>query len=203
MISLLARFFMLPKPAQSPAPAPEPKPAKPAAKPAKPSPKPKIEAIGKYYQQTNKHSPNVSKGRVIKPTHIVLHHTSGAYAGSVAWCLNPASRVSYHCIIARNGKRTVLALPTQRTWHAGVSSWQGRMDANSFSVGLAWEGDTYQTPLSEDALLSAVEYLLLIMDEHHIPLSNILRHADVAPGRKTECSPAAHSALLAALNKVL
>ena len=194
MISLLARIFSLPKPAQSPAPAPEPKPAKP-------SPAPKIKAISKYYQQTNKHSPNISKGRVIKPTHIVLHHTSGAYAGSVAWCLNPASKVSYHCIIARNGRRTTLALPTQRTWHAGVSSWQGRMDANSFSIGLAWEGDTYQTPLSEDAILSAVEYLLLILEDHKIPLSHILRHADVAPGRKNDCSPAAHTALLAALKR--
>jgi N-acetyl-anhydromuramyl-L-alanine amidase AmpD len=202
MISLLARFFMLPKPAQSPAPAPEPAP-KPA-KPAKTSlPAPKIEPVSKYYQQTNKKTPNISTGRVIKPTHVVLHHTSGAYAGSVAWCMNPASKVSYHCIIARNGKRTTLALPTQRTWHAGVSSWQGRKDVNSFSIGLAWEGDTYQTPLSEDALLSAVEYLLPILREHHIPLANILRHADIAPGRKDDCSPAAHAALLAALNKVL
>jgi N-acetyl-anhydromuramyl-L-alanine amidase AmpD len=201
MISLLARFFMLPKPAQSPAPAPESKPAKTAPKPAKTSGTIKPEP--KYYQQTNKRTPNISAGRVIKPTHVVLHHTSGAYAGSVSWCCDPVSKVSYHCIIARNGKRTALALPSQRTWHAGVSSWQGRKDCNSFSVGMAWEGDTYQTPLSEDALLSAVEYLLPILREHHIPLANILRHADIAPGRKDDCSPAAHAALLAALNKVL
>ena len=198
MISLLARFFMLPRP---PAPAPEPKPAKPAPKPAKTSGLLKPEP--KFYQQTNKKTPNISAGRVIKPTHIIVHHTSGAYAGSVSWCCDPASKVSYHCIIARNGKRTVLALPSQRTWHAGVSSWQGRKDANSFSVGMAWEGDTYSTPLSEDAILSAVEYLLPILREHHIPLANILRHADISPGRKTDCSPAAHAALLAALNKVL
>ena len=203
MISLLARFFMLPKPAQSPAPAPEPapKPAKPAPKPAKTSGLLKPEP--KFYQQTNKKTPNISAGRVIKPTHIIVHHTSGAYAGSVSWCCDPVSKVSYHCIIARNGKRTVLALPSQRTWHAGVSSWQGRKDCNSFSVGLAWEGDTYTTTLSEDALLSAVEYLLPILRENHIPLANILRHADLSPGRKDDCSPAAHAALLAALNRVL
>jgi N-acetyl-anhydromuramyl-L-alanine amidase AmpD len=177
-------------------PAPtEPKPA-PTVKKSLPVPEPK-----KYYPQTNRKTPNVSAGRVIKPTHIVLHHTSGAYAGSVSWCMDPVSKVSYHCIIARNGKRTVLALPSQRTWHAGVSSWQGRKDANSFAIGLAWEGDTYQVPLSEDAILSAVEYLLPILDEYHIPLSNIIRHADVAPGRKDDCSPAAHAALLAALNR--
>jgi N-acetyl-anhydromuramyl-L-alanine amidase AmpD len=199
MISLLARFFMLPKPQVSPAPAPESKPAKPP----KTSPAPTSEPVSKYYQQTNKRTPNISAGRVIKPTHIVLHHTSGAYAGSVSWCCDPVSKVSYHCIIARNGKRTTLALPTQRTWHAGVSQWQGRKDANSWSIGMAWEGDTYQTPLSEDALLSAVEYLLPILRENNIPLANILRHADVSPGRKDDCSPSAHAALLAALNRVL
>lgn len=188
---------MLPM-AQPPA-EPEPAKSKPAGTPSSPT----ASAPVRYYPQTNRKTPNVSAGRVIKPTHIVLHHSSGAYAGSVSWCMDPVSKVSYHCIVARNGKRTVLATPSQRTWHAGVSSWQGRKDANSFSIGLAWEGDTYTTPLSEDAILSAVEYLLPILDEYHIPLSNIIRHADVSPGRKDDCSPAAHSALIAALNRVL
>ena len=190
----LRRMFPAAIPPAEPAPT-EPKPA-PTVKKSLPVPEPK-----KYYPQTNRKTPNVSAGRIIKPTHIVLHHSSGAYAGSVSWCMDPVSKVSYHCIIARNGKRTVLATPSQRTWHAGVSSWQGRKDANSFAIGLAWEGDTYQIPLSEDAILSAVEYLLPILDEYHIPLSNIIRHADVAPGRKDDCSPAAHAALLAALNR--
>ena len=188
---------MLPM-AQPPA-EPEPAKSKPAGTPSSPT----ASAPVRYYPQTNRKTPNVSAGRVIKPTHIVLHHSSGAYAGSVSWCMDPVSKVSYNCIVARNGKRTVLATPSQRTWHAGVSSWQGRKDANSFSIGLAWEGDTYTTPLSEDAILSAVEYLLPILDEYHIPLSNIIRHADVSPGRKDDCSPAAHSALIAALNRVL
>ena len=142
MISLLARFFMLPKPAQSPAPAPESKPSKPAKTSGLLKPEPK------FYQQTNKRTPNISAGRVIKPTHIVLHHTSGAYAGSVSWCSDPVSKVSYHCIIAKNGKRTALALPTQRTWHAGVSHWQGRKDANSFSVGTSGNADARLPPVT-------------------------------------------------------
>lgn len=192
-LDFLRRMFPM---AQPPA-APTPAKSKPTETPSSPTASPPV----RYYPQTNRKTPNVSAGRVIKPTHIVLHHSSGAYAGSVSWCMDPVSKVSYHCIIARNGKRTVLATPSQRTWHAGVSSWQGRKDANSFAIGLAWEGDTYQIPLSEDAILSAVEYLLPILDEYHIPLSNIIRHADIAPGRKDDCSPAAHAALLAALNR--
>jgi N-acetyl-anhydromuramyl-L-alanine amidase AmpD len=196
-LDFLRRMFPMAQPPAAPAPAPAK--SKPTGTPSSPT----ASAPVRYYPQTNRKTPNVSAGRVIKPTHIVLHHSSGAYAGSVSWCLDPVSKVSYHCIIARNGKRTVLATPSQRTWHAGVSSWQGRKDANSFSIGMAWEGDTYQTPLSEDAILSAVEYLIPILDEYHIPLSNIIRHADIAPGRKDDCSPAAHSALIAALNRVL
>jgi N-acetyl-anhydromuramyl-L-alanine amidase AmpD len=117
--------------------------------------------------------------------------------------MDPRSAVSYHCIVARTGKRTVLAPPTARAWHAGVSSWQGRKDANSWSLGLAWEGDTYETPLCEDSLASAVEYLLPILEDHRIPLKNIIRHADVSPGRKNDCSPAAHSALVTTLRAYL
>jgi len=195
LLDFLRRMFPMAQPPAAPAPAPEK--SKPAGTPSSPT----ASAPVRYYPQTNRKTPNVSAGRVIRPTHIVLHHSSGAYAGSVSWCMDPVSKVSYHCIVARNGKRTVLATPSQRTWHAGVSSWQGRKDANTFAIGMAWEGDTYTTPLSEDAILSAVEYLLPILDEYHIPLSNIIRHADVAPGRKDDCSPAAHAALLAALNR--
>jgi len=197
ILALLRRLFPVspavgaPSSPTAPPPAPKPAPA------GTPSPAP-----SRYYQQTNRHTPNISPGRTIYPTHIILHHSSGSYNGSVSWCLDPISKVSYHCIIARNGKRTVLAPPTARTWHAGVSSWQGRKNCNDFSIGVSWEGDTYTTPLSEDAILSAVEYLLPILEDFDIPLKNILRHEDIAPGRKEDCSPAAQSALLAALRKV-
>ena len=160
-----------------------------------------IEFERRYYHQTLRPTPNVSQGRVIKPQLIVVHHTGGSYAGSVSWCCNPKSRVSYHCIVSQTGKRTVLAPATSRTWHAGKSFWQGRGDVNSRSIGLAWEGDTYATPLSEDAILSAVEYLLPIMEDCDIGIDDIVRHADVAPARKTDCSPDAHRALVNALVK--
>ena len=150
-----------------------------------------------------KQTPNVNKGKTITPTLVVLHHTSGSYAGSVDWCLKPESSVSYHCIVARNGDRTVLAKPNQRTWHAGRSSWKGKPDCNIYSVGLAWEGDTYKTPLSKAAIDSAVEYLVPIIKQYKIPLDRIVRHEDVAPGRKNDCSPQAQKEFLEALKKKL
>ncbi len=150
------------------------------------------------YAQSIQRSKNISAATIV-PTHVILHHTSGSYTGSVSWCLDPISKVSYHCIVARDGRRTVLAAPYARAWHAGKSSWQGCPDCNSYALGLAWEGDTYQNPLSEDAIASAAEYLRPILKDYKIPPANIIRHADVAPGRKDDCSPAAREALLSYL----
>ena len=141
----------------------------------------------KTYDERRLSTPNKSQ-RPITPEAVILHHTSGSYNGSVSWCMNPNSQVSYHVIIARDGKRTVLADDTARTWHAGKSNWLGRPDLNSWSLGVAWEGDTYTTPLGEDAIASALEYLAPRMRKWNIPLTRVLTHAEVAPGRKNDVS---------------
>jgi N-acetyl-anhydromuramyl-L-alanine amidase AmpD len=160
-------------------------------------------AVSKTYDERRLNTPNKS-GRPITPTMIVLHHTSGSYNGSVSWCMNPESKVSYHVIIARNGNRTVLADDTARCWHAGLSSWQGVPDCNSYSLGVAWDGDTYSDPLGEDAMDSAIQYIVPRMKKWHIPMSRIVTHQQIAPNRKNDISPADaarfKSRLKAALN---
>jgi N-acetyl-anhydromuramyl-L-alanine amidase AmpD len=107
----------------------------------------------------------------------------------VAWCADPASRVSYHCIVAKDGKRTVLADPDERCWHAGVSSWRGRRDLNSWSVGAAFEGDTYERTLGEDEMASMADYLLPIMARYGLTLADVTDHRTVSPGRKDDLNP--------------
>ena len=141
------------------------------------------------YDERRLSTPNKSI-RSITPTMIVLHHTSGSYNGSVSWCMNPESNVSYHAIIARNGNRTVLADDTARCWHAGVSSWHGVPDCNSYSIGVAWDGNTYDDPLDETAMDSAIQYIIPRMKRWHIPVSRIVTHQQIAPNRKTDISPA-------------
>jgi AmpD protein len=104
--------------------------------------------------------------------------------------MNPESKVSYHVIIARNGNRTVLADDTARCWHAGLSSWQGAPDCNSYSLGVAWDGDTYSDPLGEAAMDSAIQYIIPRMKKWHIPMSRIVTHQQIAPNRKNDISPA-------------
>jgi N-acetyl-anhydromuramyl-L-alanine amidase AmpD len=140
----------------------------------------------KSYSEKLLNSPNVTKGKRIKPKAIVLHHTSGSYAGSVAWCMNPASRVSYHAIVAKDGRRSTLADPDERAWHAGRSEWRGRRDLNSWSIGAAFEGDTYKRPLSEDEMTSMAEYLEPLMKLYRLTLDDVTDHRTVSPGRKDD-----------------
>ena len=141
------------------------------------------------YDERRVNTPN--KGRAsIKPEAVVLHHSDGSYRGGVAWIADPKSKVSYHVLISRDGRRTVFANDTDRCWHAGVSSWQGRRDLNSWSLGVAWEGNTYELPLGEDAMASAIEYLVPRMKKWGIPMNVVVTHQQVAPTRKTDISPA-------------
>ena len=162
-----------------------------------------VEPPVRSYDERRVNTPN--KGRTsIKPEAVVLHHSDGSYRGGVAWIADPKSKVSYHVLIARDGRRTVFAQDTDRAWHAGVSSWQGRRDLNSWSLGVAWEGNTYELPLGEDAMASAIEWLAPRMRKWGIPMNMVVTHQQVAPTRKTDISAADaarfKSRLKAALN---
>jgi N-acetylmuramoyl-L-alanine amidase len=141
------------------------------------------------YDERRMSTPNKQTNR-IKPEAIVLHHSDGSYLGGVEWVANPVSKVSYHVLIARDGRRTVFCNDTDRAWHAGVSSWQGRRDLNSWSLGVSWEGNTYDRPLEDAAMGSAIEYIAPRMKKWGIPLNLVVTHQQVSPNRKTDISPA-------------
>jgi N-acetylmuramoyl-L-alanine amidase len=148
-------------------------------------------------------TPNVSKGRKITPTGIVLHHTAGSYAGSVNWCLNPASQVSYHCIIDLNGDRTFLAKETERAWHAGKSSYRGVTDCNSFMIGIAVSGNTNTRKLTPEEIASVATLCVEYMHRWKFPIENITTHRAVSPGRKNDVSPEAEKQILEAVLKII
>jgi N-acetyl-anhydromuramyl-L-alanine amidase AmpD len=149
--------------------------------------KPKSPSAASYPEQKIR-TPNVS-AKPIKPEAIVLHHSGGSYAGGVSWIRNPKSRVSYHVLVAQDGRRTVFAEPTQRTWHAGKSEWRGRKDLNSWSIGASFAGDTYAEPLTEQAMASMVEYLLPLIKKYGLTLNSVTDHRTVSPGRKDDLNP--------------
>ena len=155
------------------------------------------------YKEVYRPTPNFSKGRIITPKAIVLHHTSGSYVGSVSWCLNPESQVSYHCIIKKNGERTVLAADNQRTWHAGKSYWRNKPDLNSWSLGVAFEGDSYKEPLTEDMINSAIEYMVPRMKKLSLTIKDVTDHRTISPNRKNDLNPTEHNRFIEELKKHL
>jgi N-acetylmuramoyl-L-alanine amidase len=100
--------------------------------------------------------------------------------------MDPASKVSYHAIVGKDGRRTVLADPDERTWHAGVSSWRGKKDLNSWSIGAAFENDTNERELTEPEMASMAEYLMPLMKRYGLTLADVTDHRTVSPGRKDD-----------------
>lgn len=95
-------------------------------------------------------------------------------------------RVSAHFFIRRDGERIDFVSPNMRAWHAGVSQWNGRERCNDFSIGIELEGcDTL--PFEPAQYLS----LAALLDEicTHFPVTDVVGHSDIAPGRKTDPGP--------------
>ena len=62
---------------------------------------------------------HTSPGSLTEKKNVILHITDGATAaGAIAWFENPASQVSAHFVIDRDGTITQLASIAAVTWHA-------------------------------------------------------------------------------------
>ena len=99
-------------------------------------------------------------------------------------------RVSSHLVIARDGALTQYVSFNDRAWHAGRSSYQGRVECNDYSVGVELEGTDslpYE-PVQYEVLASTVAALCAAYPS--LSAGRIAGHSDVAPGRKTDPGPA-------------
>ncbi|MDP2805657.1 MAG: 1,6-anhydro-N-acetylmuramyl-L-alanine amidase AmpD [Gallionellaceae bacterium] len=95
-------------------------------------------------------------------------------------------KVSAHFFIRRNGEITQFVSCNQRAWHAGVSEWWGKTRCNDFSLGIELEGS--DSVSYTDAQYKKLQYLTRRLQRNY-PLKQIVGHADIAPGRKTDPGP--------------
>jgi N-acetyl-anhydromuramyl-L-alanine amidase AmpD len=153
-------------------------------------------------KETFKQSPNISQ-RAIFPEGIVLHHTAGSYAGSVNWCLNPNSQVSYHCIVDTNGDRTILSKDNQRAWHAGVSSFRGRSNCNDFLLGIAVSLDTNTRELTPQEIESVACWCIDKMQLYGFGIEMITTHREISAPRKNDVDLRAEFAIRNFIYKTL
>lgn len=110
--------------------------------------------------------------------------------------LNPAThsyfseicglRVSAHFLIRRTGDLLQFVPTHMRAWHAGQSRFGDREKVNDFSIGIELEGtdDSAFTDSQYDVLAGLSAALMSVFPG--IPLSNVVGHSDIAPGRKTD-----------------
>ncbi len=75
-------------------------------------------------------SPNFDAGRTIVPAGILIHSDEGTRESSLPWLCNPASQVSCHYYVCRDGAIFQLVDDARRAWHAGVANYAGLADWN-------------------------------------------------------------------------
>ncbi len=130
-------------------------------------------------------SPNHGERR---PQYVILHHTTNSTAEqALATLTRPASQVSAHYLVGRDGRIYYLVDELRRAWHAGDSYWGGNRDLNSASIGIELD-NTGDEPFADAQIDALIVLLRDITTRWRMPPQNILAHGDVAPGRKTDPS---------------
>ena len=94
-------------------------------------------------------------------------------------------QVSAHVLILRTGEVLQFVNFKDRAWHAGRSSYLGKVECNDYSIGIELEG-------SDDSAFEDVQYQSLVdvtvaLQQAYPQIrQHIAGHSDIAPGRKTD-----------------
>jgi len=95
-------------------------------------------------------------------------------------------RVSAHLLIQRDGRCIQFVPFTKRAWHAGESTFEGRVRCNDFSIGIELEG-TDEISYTEAQYQQLAAIILVLMQTYTaITQERIVGHVDIAPARKTD-----------------
>ena len=92
-------------------------------------------------------------------------------------------KVSSHFLIRRDGALIQFVPCAKRAWHAGASAWRGRERCNDFSIGVELEG--VDESAYADAQFRTLSRLFLTLRERYT-IVDVVGHADISPGRKTD-----------------
>jgi N-acetyl-anhydromuramyl-L-alanine amidase AmpD len=117
---------------------------------------------------------------------VTLHADASTSAkASAEWCCTPPPKnpkpVSYHNIVERDGAVYRLVDVRRRAWHAGKSSFRGRVDVNDFSIGLCFSNRNDGTEKFTDLQYSvgAALVALWMREFPQIAIDRIHTHAAV------------------------
>jgi len=133
-----------------------------------------------------KYRPSPNKGHKIAPEIIVIHYTGdNSMEGAVSWLCAKQSGVSAHLVIGKDGSVVQLVPFNVAAWHAGSSSYEGRSSVNAFSIGIENVGIGDNWPKAQVAAIRDICSALGVA----YPITDMVGHEDVAPGRKVDPGP--------------
>lgn len=139
-------------------------------------------------------SPNSRARRAPAVTAVVIHDTGSRDAESaIGWLLNPASGVSAHYVVGRDGAVYNLVPEMACAFHAGASELHGVPNVNEYSIGIEVvdADDRGGDPYPEPQLAALAELVAACCLKYGIRLNRVVGHADVATprGRKVDPGP--------------
>lgn len=137
-------------------------------------------------QIIQKPSPNFGDRKGHQPKLVVIHVMDGTLAGTDSWFAIPASQVSAHYGVGKNGEIHQYVDEKNSAWHAGrvnnptFKLYQDGVNPNLYTIGIEHEGiDLSKAPLNE--LQASAELLKSICDRWAIPIDrdHVIGHYQV------------------------
>ncbi len=133
--------------------------------------------VVKKYKEIDYPTPNFDPDKKNDVQGVILHHTAEPTVESSLRVLTVGERqVGTHVVIDTDGTRYIMCSPTTVTYHAGPSVLAGRESCNEFTIGIEFQGNTLEKPLTAEQRESAIEYLLPLIAQYNIPIENIVTH---------------------------
>lgn len=117
------------------------------------------------------------------------------FQNQLDWSLHPyfqtiqGMQVSAHLLILRTGEIIQFVNFNDRAWHAGRSSYLGKVECNDYSIGIELEGSD-DLDFEEVQYQQLVDVVMALQQTYPKADHHLAGHSDVAPGRKTD--PGAH-----------
>ena len=142
-------------------------------------------------------TPNFNSRKGELPRLIVLHSDASPNSRATrGWIQNPASKVSYHLEIERDGTVVRYVDDADRAWAVGISYWRGEHDLNSISLSASFANRNDRRldadpPVPGEPLRPvqiATMHEIVAMWRAKYAIEDVVMHADVArpAGRKSD-----------------
>ncbi len=132
------------------------------------------------------HNANTTNFGMRKPNMVIIHFTAqNSCEQTLQTFTKPATQVSAHYVICKDGMLQHILNDYLRAWHAGVAKWGNNNDINSTSIGVEIDNNGMDS-FSTAQLNTLYGVLAFLKKEYNIPTANFIGHSDVAPTRKPD-----------------